>query len=50
MTLIAWDEEQGFGFANTQYPTQEIYWVPAEPFTIKWKNMGNLLVRIVSSQ
>jgi hypothetical protein len=46
MTLIAWDEKEGFGFANTQYPTKEIYWMPAENFTRMWKNTGNLLVRI----
>jgi hypothetical protein len=46
MTLIAWDEEDGFGFANTQYPKKDIFWLPAESFTIQWKNMGNLLVRI----
>ena len=46
MTLIAWDEEEGFGFANTQYPTKEIFWVPANTFVTQWKNMGNLLIRI----
>ena len=46
MTLIAWDDEVGFGFANTQYESKEIYWLKSEEFIKKWKNMGNLLVRI----
>lgn len=50
MTLIAWDKEDGFGFANTQYPTKDIYWLPAENFKTKWKSMGNLLVRIIQAQ
>lgn len=46
MTLIAWEATQGFGFANTQYPTKEIFWLPADTFITGWKNMGNLLIRI----
>lgn len=46
MTLVAWDEEQGWGFANTQYPHHNIHWVPHQKFTQQWKNMAKLLVEV----
>jgi hypothetical protein len=46
MTLVAWDEVQGWGFANTQYPHHNIHWVDAEKFSGQWKTMGRLLVEV----
>ena len=46
MTLVAWDETQGWGFANTQYTHHNIHWVDAQKFTDQWKAMARLLVEI----
>lgn len=46
MTLVAWDELQGWGFANTQYPHHNIHWLPAEKFTSQWKAMARLMVEV----
>lgn len=46
MTFIAWNGTKGYGFANTQYPAKEIFWVPDTTFVPQWRNLANLLVRI----
>lgn len=46
MTLVAWDEAQGWGFANTQYPHHNIHWVDAEKFSSQWKAMARLMVEV----
>lgn len=46
MTLVAWDELQGWGFANTQYPHHNIHWVNAQKFSNQWKAMARLLVEV----
>jgi hypothetical protein len=46
MTLIAWDSSQGWGLADTQWGKQEIRWIPDVEFQRKWKNYGNLVVKI----
>lgn len=46
MILLAWDEEKGWGFANTQFPHHEIHWVNAEKFSKQWKAMARLLVEV----
>jgi hypothetical protein len=48
MTLVAWDIENGWGFANTQYKEKEIRWLPDETFQRQWKAMGHLLVEVIS--
>ena len=49
MTLVAWDEEKGWGFANTQYNHHEIDWHPDESFIRQWKAMGRILIEIINS-
>jgi hypothetical protein len=46
MTLVAWDEEKGWGFANTQFSHHRISWVSDDSFREKWNNYGRLLVEI----
>lgn len=46
MSLIAWDDEQGWGFANTQYQHHNTHWVPEEKFTKQWNAMGRLMVEV----
>jgi hypothetical protein len=46
MTLVTWDEEQGWGFANTQYEHHNIHWVGAQKFSDQWKNMARLMVEV----
>lgn len=46
MTLIAWDPEQGWGFANSQYEGAAPHWVSDETFKRQWKNSWHLLVEI----
>jgi hypothetical protein len=48
MTLVAVDPQQGWGFANTQYPHHDIHWLPDPTFTHQWKAMAHLLVEIKS--
>ena len=44
MTLVAWDEEMGWGFANTQNDHHAIQWIPNEKFLNEWRATGYLLV------
>jgi hypothetical protein len=46
MTLVAWKEDKGWGFANTQYNHHRISWRSDENFKEKWNNYGRLLVEI----
>ena len=46
MTLVAWDEVQGWGFANTQFQHHNIHWVNAQKFSEQWKAMARLLVEV----
>jgi hypothetical protein len=46
MTLVAHDPQKGWGFANTQYDTHDIFWLDDATFTKQWKAMGHLLVRV----
>jgi hypothetical protein len=46
MTLVAWDPEKGWGFANTQYSHRRISWVPDPLFQERWNRYGRLLVEI----
>ena len=50
MTLIAWDELRGWGFANTQSAQQQIYWMHNSHFQKRWANLGHLLVEIPVSK
>lgn len=46
MTLVAYEPDKGWGFANTQYDNHDIFWVNDDTFTKQWKAMGHLLVRV----
>ena len=46
MTLVAWDSERGWGFANTQFNHHRISWVPHQEFHKNWNNYARLLVEI----
>jgi len=46
LTLVAWDAEQGWGFANTQSTEQHISWVPDALFRRRWQNYGRILIEI----
>lgn len=48
MTLVAWDAEKGWGFANTQYQHHEITWLDDSTFRRGWRSMANLLVEVAS--
>jgi hypothetical protein len=46
MTLVAWNPEKGWGFANTQSSRNEIRWRSEKDFIEKWNNYARLLVEI----
>jgi hypothetical protein len=46
MTLVGWDKEQGWGFANTQHNHHKVDWKPDEVVSKQWKAMGHLLVEV----
>jgi hypothetical protein len=46
MSLVAWDDLQGWGFANTQFNHRNIYWLSDANFEKQWKAMVNLLVEV----
>jgi hypothetical protein len=48
MTLVAWDPEKGWGFANTQYSHHHISWQPDLDFQARWDHYGHLLVEIIN--
>lgn len=49
MTLVAWDEQRGWGFANTQTRHSDIYWLEHDHFCQRWRNGAHLLVEIKPS-
>jgi hypothetical protein len=46
MTLLAWDSDRGWGFANTGINQRSLYWIPDWDFIMKWRAMGKLLVMV----
>jgi hypothetical protein len=44
MILVAWDHHKGWGFANTQFNHQNVYWVTDGYFTSHWNAMVHLLI------
>ncbi len=46
MTLLAWDEQQGWGFANTAHPGRQLFWLDDRTFQKRWKAMGRWVVEI----
>jgi hypothetical protein len=44
MTLLSWDPDMGWGFANTQRDDHEIDWFSNESFLPRWKAMGRLVI------
>ncbi len=46
MTLVAWDEALGWGFANTQRNNNQIDWFEQQQFQKQWQATGRLLVEI----
>lgn len=46
MSLVAWDESKGWGFANTQFTHQNIQWLSEEIFTKQWRTMANMIVEV----
>ena len=46
MTLVAWDPDKGWGFANTQYNHHNVDWWDADTVRKQWRNMGRLLIEI----
>lgn len=45
-TLVAWDPDKGWGFADTQISQKKISWRSDKGFQNKWKNYGRLLIEI----
>ena len=45
MILVAWDLHKGWGFANTQFSHQNVYWVTDGYFTSHWNVMVHLLIK-----
>jgi hypothetical protein len=48
MSLVAYDPQLGWGFANTQYNHHNIHWLRNETFQHQWRAMARLLVRVPS--
>jgi hypothetical protein len=46
MTLVAFDDEKGWGFANTQYEHHDVDWWSDEKVKKLWGNMAHLLVEV----
>lgn len=46
MTLVAWDPEKGWGFANTQFSHHKISWRSDADFRKKWNKYARLLVEV----
>jgi hypothetical protein len=44
MTLVMWNSEHGWGFANTASSQPVIYWMTDQEFQRKWRTMGRLLI------
>jgi hypothetical protein len=50
MTLLMWDAEKGWGFANTGVNQRSMYWLEEQDFLTKWRAMGRLLVVVKDVQ
>lgn len=50
MTLLTWDSERGWGFANTAHNQRSLYWMPETDFRRKWRAMGRLLIQVKDVQ
>lgn len=46
MSLVAYDDDQGWGFANTQHNHHNIDWFSNDIIMRRWKAMGHLLVEV----
>ncbi len=46
LTLVAWDPQQGWGVANTQFSHHNIHWVGDDYFKSRWNVMLHLLVEV----
>jgi hypothetical protein len=46
MSLVAWDDTLGWGFANTQHKHHNIEWRTNQEILHRWKAMGHLLIEI----
>jgi hypothetical protein len=46
MSLVAWDEARGWGFANTQFSHRNIHWISDQTLSRQWLAMVNLLVEV----
>jgi hypothetical protein len=46
MTLVAWDVEKGWGFANTQFAHHDIHWLSDVLFQGQWRAMAHLLIEV----
>ncbi len=44
MTLVAWDNIDGWGFINTQFPNKTIFWLKRDEFQKLWNHSGHLIV------
>lgn len=44
MTLVAWDPDKGWGFADTRYTHHDLTWESDERFRRYWRATGRLLV------
>jgi len=46
MTMVAWEGQNGWGFANTQYDHHRIHWLDEAIFNKLWGSMLRMLIRI----
>ncbi len=46
MTLVAWNAEKGWGFANTQFPHHDVHWLNDAVFRRQWWAMAHLLIEV----
>jgi hypothetical protein len=49
MTLVAWDDEKGWGFANTQFSHHNITWLSDEKFQKQWRALGRLNIEVLNA-
>ena len=44
MSLVPWDPQLGWGFANTQYAHHHIHWLDDDTLQRRWRAMARILV------
>jgi hypothetical protein len=44
MSLVTWDPQNGWGFANTQYAHRNIHWLDDDTFQRRWRAMARILI------